>query len=51
MTNPDNKVSVRNIDKDLWTEARIYATRNNQSLGSVINAALKNFLAEGKANV
>ncbi|MEP5151841.1 hypothetical protein [Planktotalea sp.] len=38
--------TVRNIDKELITEARIFALQTGQNLGDVINQSLENYLYE-----
>lgn len=38
--------TVRNIDKELITEARIFALQTGQNLGEIINQSLVNYLYE-----
>ena len=38
--------SIRNLDKSLMLEARIYAVQQGLSLGEVVNASLDEFFSE-----
>ena len=41
----DNRHTIRNLDKDLIVEARIYALQTGQSLGEVMNSTMDFFFA------
>ena len=38
------KTTIRNIDPDIFWDAKIYAAQTQQTIGEVINAALEQLL-------
>lgn len=44
-----HKHSIRNLDRNLILEARIYALQTGQTLGEVINSCLEEYLPQTEA--
>lgn len=40
------KVSIRNIDPDIYYDARVFAVQTGQTMGEIISFALENLIAD-----